>query len=107
MAHFDGNTTRLAMRYIHRDVIYIAGGNDTDHLHSSCEDDDFQGVSRLQRSHNFFESMKTLMQEYRFGRQNLYHQERMVVKDVIHDHTLIFQSSEGLYALFGNHSDHP
>ncbi len=93
------------MRYMQRDVIYIAGGNDTDHLHSSCEDDDFQGVSRLQRSHNFFESMKMMIHEYRMGREDIHRQERMVVKDVIHDHTLMFQSREGLYALFGDHND--
>ena len=60
LAHLDGDQMKLSTRYSLRPVIYLAGGNDTDHLHSACEDDDFQGISRLQRSHNFFETLKII-----------------------------------------------
>jgi len=81
LAHFGGDQMKPSTRYSLRPVIHLAGGNDTDHLRSSCEDDDFQGISRLQRSPNFFESLKII-----FGEKTVH--KRMVADNVIHDHTL-------------------
>lgn len=93
IAHLDGNISKLAERYSKRDVIYLSGAHDTEHLHSSCEDDGFQGVHRRQRSELFFNSLK----EY-FGRTV---HKRIVVKESGHDHMFMFQSNEGRHALFG------
>ena len=93
LAHFDGNVSQLADRYSKRNVVYLSGAKDTEHLHGSCEDDGFQGVHRRQRSALFFNSLKEL-----FGKQV---HSRMVVKDSEHDHMFMFQSDEGRYALFG------
>jgi hypothetical protein len=93
LAHFDGNVSQLADMYSKRNVVYLSGAKDTEHLHGSCEDDGFQGVHRRQRSALFFNSLKEL-----FGKQV---HSRMVVKDSGHDHMFMFQSDEGRYALFG------
>jgi len=88
-----GNRTKLAHRYSSRNVLYLSGHNDTEKLRRSCEADEFQGAYRRQRSEYFFSSLY----EY-FGKQ--IHQ-RFVVNDVGHDHALLFESPQGIKAMFG------
>jgi len=88
-----GNRTKLAHRYSTRNVLYVSGRNDTEKLRRSCEADEFQGAYRRQRSEYFFSSLY----EY-FGKQ--IHQ-RFVVDDVGHDHALLFESPQGIHAMFG------
>lgn len=71
--------------------MYLAGRNDTEHLHGSCEDDGFQGETRVQRSHLFHESLKVL-----FGEEV---HLRLLVNNVGHDHSLMFQGA--VDAMFG------
>ncbi len=91
---FGGDTSKLIKRYAKRDVIYLAGNNDTKPLHSECEDDDFQGKFRRERSEKFYSSLKEI-----FGSQV---HSRSVIDDVGHDHSLIFASKEGIEAIFGS-----
>jgi len=94
LAFFEGDIFKLAARYSKRNVVYLAGGNDTEPLHGSCEDDWFQGATRLIRSQRFLESMERI-----FGKRV---HSRLVVKNVGHDHGLIFQSEEARSVMFGN-----
>ena len=84
---FDGAVKKVGERYSNRNVTYLAGKNDTEHLHGSCEDDGFQGTSRVQRSHLFYESLKVA-----FGKDV---HSRLLVDNVGHDHSLMFQSAIG------------
>ena len=95
----DWNTTKLILRYENRDVIYLSGEKDTDFLHGSCEDDNFQGKFRRERSERFFQSLKEI-----FGYQI---HKRMVIPNVGHDHSLIFESDQGVEAIFGTKHDIP
>jgi len=88
-----GDRSKLANRYASRNVIYLSGNNDTDILRSSCEDDDFQGRFRRERSKFFFNSL----QDY-FGHRV---HDRLLIENVGHDHRLMFESKEGIEAIFG------
>ncbi len=90
--YFNGDRGQLARRYARRNVIYLSGNNDTEHLHGSCNDDDFQGRFRRERSQYYFESLR----DY-FGVDV---HERYVVDNVGHDHSLMFASDEGIRAIF-------
>ena len=90
--YFNGDTMKLAQRYAERDVVYLAGKNDTEILHSSCEDDDFQGRFRRERSEHFFHSLKDI-----FGHDV---HSRVIVDGVGHDSSLMFESQEGIRAVF-------
>jgi hypothetical protein len=83
----------LRKRYAARDVMYLAGKEDTEMLRSSCEDDWFQGSFRYERSNLFFEHLKRTV-------KNDTRHERLVVREVGHDHTYMYQSETGLHALF-------
>jgi hypothetical protein len=83
----------LRKRYAARDVIYLAGKEDTEILRSSCEDDWFQGSFRYERSKLFLEHLKRTV-------KNDTRHERLVVREVGHDHTYMYQSDTGLFALF-------
>ena len=96
LALFQGDTLKLATRYSQRRVVYLAGGNDTEHLRGSCEDDWFQGPSRVERSRRFFESMERVV-----GKSQSRH-DRYVVDNVGHDHGLIFQSIQARTIIFGS-----
>ena len=82
---FNGVIEKVSERYSNRNVTYLAGRNDTEHLHGSCEDDGFQGESRVQRSRLFYESLKII-----FDRDV---HSRLLVDNVGHDHTLMFQGA--------------
>lgn len=90
----DGNRTQLIQRYAGRNVIYLSGENDTEVLHGSCEDDHFQGKFRRERSERFFQSLPQI-----FGSQV---HSRMVIQNVGHDHSLIFESAQGIKAIYGD-----
>ncbi len=79
-----GGATQMAVRYSLRDVVYIAGEFDTLPVFAGCEDDDFQGLNRRQRSELFFESLNALFP--------LHRHRRFVAPMTPHDHCLIFQS---------------
>ena len=90
-----GGIQRMVQRYGYRDVIYVSGELDTLHVSSECESDHFQGPNRRARSHLFFQSLKEI-----YGRDQMYHL-RLIAKGIPHDHCLIFQSSAGQRALYG------
>lgn len=88
-----GGAKRMALRYSLRNVVYIAGEFDVLEVRSSCEDDDFQGFNRRQRSQFFFASLKDLYP--------LHRHRRLVAKSTPHDHCLIFQSDAYQEEVFG------
>lgn len=91
-----GGAQQMALRYSLRDVVYIAGEYDVLEVHNSCEDDDFQGRNRRQRSEFFFASLNELYP--------LHRHRRFVSKSVPHDHCLIFQSDAYQDEVFGGGS---
>jgi hypothetical protein len=86
-----GGVDRIIERYAGRDVVYLAGERDTI-WNGDCEAR-MQGANRKERSQNFYDSLQEI-----YGRTV---HRRIVVKDVHHDHCLMFQSPEGQLALFG------
>ena len=49
LALFQGDKMKLATQYSQHRVVYLVGSNDTtEHLRGSCEDDWFQGPSRVE-----------------------------------------------------------
>jgi hypothetical protein len=93
VANFDGDISKLATKYSNRKVIYLAGGNDTQILRGSCEDDWFQGPTRLARSYYFMKSMQIIFDKPKHS--------RFVIRNVGHDHSLVFQSEEARTVMFG------
>lgn len=83
----------LVERYAYRDIVYLAGELDILPVRSECEDDDFQGKNRRERSSRFFRSLKEV-----YGREV---HRRLLVRNVPHDHCLLYQSDAGQQALFG------
>jgi hypothetical protein len=90
---FDGDIGRLADRYSKRNVVYVAGLDDTESLHGSCEDDGFQGATRLERSRLFYQSLQMYF--------NKSVHSRFAIDCVGHDHSLMFQSDEARKIMFG------
>lgn len=90
-----GDVTWLIQSYLVRDVVYLAGCLDILEVRSECEDDDFQGTNRFERSLLYFNSVQEI-----YG--SSIHHQRLVADGIPHDHTLIFQSKAGQDALFGN-----
>jgi hypothetical protein len=84
----------MAVRYSLRDVVYIAGEFDVLKVHASCEDDEFQGVNRRQRSMFFFESLSEIYP--------LHVHRRFIAPNTPHDHCLIFQSDPFQKEVFGS-----
>jgi len=84
--------SKLAHRYSTRNVVYLSGQNDTQRFFRTCMAD-FQGTYRRERSKNFFHSL-----EKYFGKKT---HRRLIVDDVGHDHALIFESPQGIEAMFG------
>lgn len=81
----------LIERYATRDLVYLAGEEDTI-PNGDCQDL-LQGAFRRERSANFFASLSQIYDKL------IHH--RLVVQGVPHDHALMFQSPEGQLALFG------
>mmetsp|Transcript_13386 Transcript_13386/g.29067 ORF Transcript_13386/g.29067 Transcript_13386/m.29067 type:complete len:506 (-) Transcript_13386:111-1628(-) len=100
-----GGIDRVIERYGHRDVAYLAGSQDrcpttgrdgwcySHGLETTCMDM-LQGSNRLERSWNYFHSLKAL-----YGRQR---HTRTVIDGVGHDHSLMFTSREGIAAIWTN-----
>lgn len=116
----DGRT-KIFCRYASRDVVYLSGERDTEKLGNQIVDGDgYQGPTRRERSERFFSALQVQGAENlhicNWGReyvrggllaqpdvgddQKIQVHSRIVVENVGHDHTLIFQSSEGLSSMF-------
>ena len=105
-AGFSGGTPHALAAFANRDVIYLQGGNDTctcakPNATCACEShglevtcaDELGGGYRLERGRRYFASLQ------RFYNRSVHAMH--VVPNVGHDHTMIWQSPEGLKALFG------
>jgi predicted esterase len=103
-----GDNIELFCRYSSRDIIYLSGQRDIEELGSQIchgKEDGYQGPSRRERSERFFASLQARAKEVEFcgrsdGGTTQIH-DRKLVKNVGHDHALIFQSPEGIQAMFG------
>eukprot|EP00043_Microstomoeca_roanoka_P009320 m.88775 g.88775 ORF g.88775 m.88775 type:complete len:498 (-) comp14550_c0_seq1:29-1522(-) len=92
----------LVQAYPGKNVIYLLGLNDTcnEQLKPGCEShglavtcmDMFDGRYRLERGRFYYEFLKVF-----YGRQI---HNATFVPNIGHDHALMFQSSEGLHAIF-------
>lgn len=91
--HNEGGYEEMVKRYAQRNVIYLAGDLDRLPVRAECEDDDFQGHNRFERSKIYFDYLTDF-----FGQPT---HRRYVAKETPHDHCLIFQSAAGRKALFG------
>ena len=85
-----GGLSRVFERYSNRDIVYLAGEKDT--VPNGYCMDKLQGDFRKERSALFYASLREI-----FGRQV---HDRRVVRDVHHDHCLIFQSKEARESIF-------
>jgi len=102
-------------RYASRDIVYLSGERDRKHLGNQiCDEDGYQGPSRRERSERFFSSLQVQGFEVLNGLSvsaslkgggycdmfmhaddpSLVH-KRSLVRNVGHDHALVFQSKEG------------
>ncbi|KAL7435311.1 hypothetical protein ACHAXM_004593 [Skeletonema potamos] len=103
-----GDNSELFCRYASRDIVYLSGQRDVEKLGSQIchgKEDGYQGPSRRERSERFFASLQVRGRELDFcgrvgGGATQVH-ARIVVENVGHDHGLIFQSPEGIRAIFG------
>ena len=117
-------------RYASRNVVYLSGGRDVTALgNETCHKDEYQGPNRRERSERYYQSLQVLGKEMwdaqcngileergemssirgaditrqycaQYSAVNQVH-DRVVVRNVGHDHALIFQSAEGLEEVFG------
>lgn len=102
--YFQGMSLQSAVAtYARKNVIYLQGQNDTCNrdLEPGCQShglettcmDMLEGRFRLERGLQYFQFLENFYQQQV---QNL-----SIVPNVSHDHSLLFQSSEGLEAIFG------
>jgi hypothetical protein len=105
-----GDNTELFCRYASRDVIYLTGQRDIEPLgaenrYKGLHGDRFQGPTRRERSERYFASLQARGRELEFcgriGEGATQVHDRRIVKNVAHDHALIFTSPEGIKAMFG------
>lgn len=104
-----GDNSELFCRYASRDVVYLSGQRDLGSLGSQIcgqdKEDGYQGPSRRERSERFFAALQIQNREIeacgRIDGDSTNVHKRHVVKNVGHDHGLIFQSPEGIHAMFG------
>lgn len=105
-----GDNSELFCRYASRDVVYLTGQRDVEILgaenrYKGLHGDRFQGPSRRERSERFFASLQARGRELDFcgrvGGEDMQVHDRSIVKDVAHDHALMFSSPEGIQAMFG------
>lgn len=101
-----GDNSDLFCRYASRDIVYLSGQRDVETLGSQIcgkgREDGYQGPSRRERSERFFAALQLRGGEVEFCRRETKQvHDRHVVKNVGHDHALIFQSPEGIQAIFG------
>ncbi|KAL9190021.1 hypothetical protein ACHAXT_007232 [Thalassiosira profunda] len=128
----DGDNAHLFCRYASRDVVYLSGQRDIKQLGNQiCDEDGYQGPSRRERSERFYASLQVRGEEIAdncrqhdaeegrgfLAERSRYEQsfcernanegdvqvhDRLVVRNVGHDHALIFQSEEGRKGMFGD-----
>jgi hypothetical protein len=101
----DDGRTLLFCRYASRDVVYLSGERDTKELTTEIADGDgYQGPSRRERSERFYASLQVLGAETlpicHKGVEEAQVHSRILVDNVGHDHSLMFQSPEGLKSIF-------
>ncbi len=115
----DNGRTKLFCRYASRDVVYLSGERDVEELSNQIADGDgYQGQTRRERSERFYASLQVLggenlgscsRREYVSNGLRSKHDEveettqvhkRIIAKNIGHDHTLLFQSSEGRASMF-------
>ncbi|KAL7483085.1 hypothetical protein ACHAW6_008744 [Cyclotella cf. meneghiniana] len=104
------NEVHVFCRYAARDVVYLSGERDVEELGNQiCNQDGYQGPTRLQRSERFYSSLQVIGKELDYCRPDGNSQlepetsrihERVVVKNVGHDHALIYVAEEGQRVLF-------
>ena len=123
------DNSELFSQYATRDVVYLSGERDTKQLGNQiCDEDGYQGPSRRERSERFYASLQvrgdeilnscqenTKKEELVVERNQategfcaqhlksddeLQVHDRIVVRNVGHDHALIFQSREGRKGMF-------
>jgi hypothetical protein len=87
-----GSISDLNERYALRDVIYLSGEHDVIPQFGRCGDS-FQGKNRHERAKNYMDGL----QEY-FGRPV---HDLQIVPNSNHDHSLMFQSTQGRRAILG------
>ena len=92
-------------RYASRDVVYLSGEEDTAKLGDQiCHEDGYQGPTRRERSERFYAALQELARHGACGEEDededLRVHRRLVVRDVPHDHALMFQSEEGREGMF-------
>ena len=104
---FDDVNDEVFCRYAARDVIYLSGERDLEKLGNQiCNEDGYQGPTRRQRSERFYSSLQVMGKEAGYcgreedGPDGEKIHERMVVKNVGHDHALIYVMEEGQKVLF-------
>lgn len=105
LQHLDGNLTALIERFLHRRTIYMIGAQDrcnttgrTDWCYShgletTCADE-LQGSTRYERVFHYFQSL------LRYNKAFSHRHEFRKVPEVGHDHSLMFNSPEGMKTLF-------
>ena len=126
------DNSELFSRYATRDVVYLSGERDTKQLGNQiCDEDGYQGPSRRERSERFYASLQVrgdeilnscrdddTKEEELVAEKNqategfcaqhlesddeLQVHDRIVVRNVGHDHALIFQSREGRKGMFSD-----
>ena len=93
-----GGVEALARRYVaERQLIYLAGGADTQIFEDECGSV-LQGQTRRERSERYMASLHEL---YPKEMKTHCRHTRLVAEGIPHDHTLMFQSPAGQKALFG------
>jgi len=105
-----GDNSELFCRYASRDVVYLTGQRDIEPLaaenrYKGLHGDRFQGPTRRERSERYFASLQARGRELdfcgRIGEGATKVHDRHIVKNVAHDHALIFTSPEGIKSMFG------
>ena len=104
---FDDVNDEIFCRYAVRDVVYLSGERDVEKLGNQiCHEDGYQGPTRRQRSERFYSSLQVIGKEAGYcgrdddGSDGGKIHERVVVKNVGHDHALIYVMEEGQRVLF-------
>lgn len=106
----NNNTSVVLERYKSRRVIYLIGGLDrcnvsegstgwcdSHGLETKCMDN-LQGLNRFERHQRYISSLR------RMGYSSKYHSDAQV-DGVGHDHSMMFQSTEGIHAIYYRHEN--
>jgi hypothetical protein len=96
------NDQEAFCRYASRNVVYLSGERDMENVGNQiCNEDGYQGPTRRERSERFYASLQVMGEEAGYcGMEEESVHERVVVKNVGHDHGLIYIMEEGQRVLF-------